>query len=164
MTSFCARDMELQRILVGGIGALMLAAGGLWLWQTQAAPEYPVPPAPPIETVSDALPTASVNAPAFGPAPPTPPVAPKASREEVRFNRYDRNRDELISRVEMMGSRTKAFKQLDRDGNNLLTFEEWAIATGERFAAADQDADNVLTRKEFARTRPKPAAKPACRC
>jgi hypothetical protein len=160
----CARGMELQRILLGGLGALMLAAGGLWLWQTQAASENPIPAAPPAEIVSDALPIAGVNAPAFGPAPPTPPVAPKASREEVRFNRYDRNRDELISRVEMMGSRTKAFKELDRDGNNLLTFEEWAVATGDRFASADRDADNLLTRKEFARTRPKQAAKPECRC
>jgi hypothetical protein len=63
-----------------------------------------------------------------------------------------------------MGSRTKAFKQLDRDGNNLLTFEEWAAATGERFAKADGDGNRLLTRKEFASTRPKPAARPGCRC
>ena len=79
-------------------------------------------PAPPPAIISDALPEAAANAPAYGPAPPTPPEAPKASREEVRFNRYDRNRDELVSRLEMMGSRTKAFKALDTDGNNLLTF------------------------------------------
>lgn len=82
----------------------------------------------------------------------------------MRFNRYDRNRDELISRVEMMGSRTKAFRQLDKDGNNLLTFEEWAVATGERFAIADMNRDSLLTRKEFVRTRPKAAQKPTCRC
>ena len=120
--------------------------------------------APPPEAISDALPQAGPDAPAFGPAPPTPPEAPKASREEMRFNRYDRNRDELISRVEMMGSRTKAFKALDRDGNKLLTFEEWAVATGERFAGADRNKDQLLTRKEFAQTRPKQTAKPECRC
>jgi hypothetical protein len=64
----------------------------------------------------------------------------------------------------MLGSRTKAFKALDKDGNNLLTFEEWAAATGERFAGADANRDRLLTRKEFAATRPKEAAKPACRC
>lgn len=154
----------MRRFLAGGIGALLLAAGGLWFWQTQAMQENAIPAAPPPVALSDKLPEAGPNAPAFGAAPPTPPEAPKASREEVRFNRYDRNRDELISRVEMMGSRTKAFKSLDKDGNNLLSFEEWATATGERFAGADANKDRLLTRKEFASTRPKAAAKANCRC
>ncbi len=153
----------MRRFLAGGVGALLLVTGGLWLWQTHAYQENPIP-APPPAALTDSLPEAAANALAFGDAPPTPPEAPKASREEVRFNRYDRNRDELISRVEMMGSRTKAFKSLDTDGNNLLTFEEWAAATGERFAGADGNKDRLLTRKEFATTRPKTAAKPDCRC
>jgi hypothetical protein len=156
--------MEMRRFLAGGIGALSLAAGGLWLWQTQAYQENEIPAMPPPAALPDKLPEAGPGAPAFGEAPPTPPEAPKASREEVRFNRYDRNRDELISRLEMMGSRTKAFKSLDKDGNNLLTFEEWAAATGERFAGADANKDRLLTRKEFATTKPKQAAKPGCRC
>lgn len=142
----------------------MLVSGGLWLWQIQAAQENAIPAPPPPAALSDKLPLAGKNAPAFGLAPPTPPEAPKASREEQRFNRYDRDRDELISRLEMMGSRTKAFKSLDKDSNNLLTFEEWAAATGDRFAGADANRDKLLTRKEFAVTRPKPAAKPGCRC
>ena len=164
MTSNDARSMKLQRILAGGLSALLLAGAGLWLWQTRASTEIAIPAPPPPEALSDALPEAGPNAPLLGPAPPVPPEAPKASREEVRFNRYDRNRDELISRVEMMGSRTKAFRQLDKDGNNLLTFEEWAAATGERFAMADGDRDLLLTRKEFARIRPKAPVKPGCRC
>lgn len=154
----------MRRFLAGGVGALLLVTGGLWLWQGQASQDNPIPAPPPPAAISDALPEAAADAPAFGPAPPTPPEAPKASREEVRFNRYDRNRDELVSRVEMMGSRTKAFKALDKDGNNLLTFEEWAAATGDRFAGADANKDKLLTRKEFASTRPKQAAKPGCRC
>lgn len=154
----------MQRILIGGLGALTLAASGLWFWQTSANQPNIIPAAPPPTAISDALPAAGPDAPLRGQAPPTPPEAPKASREEVRFNRYDRNRDELVSRIEMMGSRTKAFKALDKDGNNLLTFEEWAAATGERFAGADANKDQLLTRKEFARTRPKPAPKPGCRC
>ena len=62
-------------------------------------------PPPPPALADDMLPAAGPDAPLVGPAPPVPPEAPKASREEVRFNRYDRNRDELISRIEMMGSR-----------------------------------------------------------
>ena len=153
----------MRRFLTGGVGALLLVAGGLWLWQGQASQDSAIPAMPPPAAIAEGLPEARAGAPAFGDAPPTPPEAPKASREEVRFNRYDRNRDELISRLEMMGSRTKAFKSLDKDGNNLLSFEEWAAATGERFAGADANKDRLLTRKEFASTRPK-QAKASCRC
>lgn len=154
----------MQRVVIGGVASLLMAGAGLVFWQTAANQPSIIPPPPPPAAISDKLPQAGIDAPAFGPAPPTPPEAPKASREEVRFNRYDRNKDELISRVEMMGSRTKAFKTLDTDGNNLLSFEEWAAATGQRFAGADGNNDQLLTRKEFARTRPKLAAKPGCRC
>ena len=130
----------MQRVLIGGVAALLMVLAGLLFWQTAANQESVIP------------------------APPTPPEAPKASREELRFNRYDRNRDELVSRLEMMGSRTKAFKALDSDGNNLLTFEEWAAATGQRFASADGNKDQLLTRKEFAKTRPKTTIKPSEVC
>ena len=120
----------MQRMLIGGVAALFMAGGGLLVWQGTANQPSLIPAPPPPAVISDTLPEAGANAPAFGPAPPSPPEAPKASREEVRFSRYDRNRDELVSRLEMMGSRTKAFKALDTDGNNLLTFEEWAAATG----------------------------------
>jgi hypothetical protein len=154
----------MQRMLIGGIAALCMASGGLLVWQSLAKQPSLIPAPPPPELMSDTLPVAATDAPAFGPAPPTPPEAPKASREEMRFNRYDRNRDEIVSRLEMMGSRTKAFKALDRDGNNLLTFEEWAAATGQRFRSADGNKDQLLTRKEFAQTRPKTPAQPGCRC
>lgn len=154
----------MQRVLIGGVAALLMAGAGLVFWRTEANQEAAIPAAPPPAAISDKLPQADSNAPAFGPAPPTPPEAPKASREEIRFNRYDRNKDELVSRTEMLGSRTKAFKALDTDGNNLLTFEEWAAATGKRFAGADVNSDQLLTRKEFAKTRPNLPAKPGCRC
>ena len=154
----------MRRFLAGAGGALLLVSAGLWFWQGQAAQVNQIPEAPPPPAITDSLPEASNGAPAFGAAPPTPPEAPKASREQQRFNRYDRNRDEIISRLEMMGSRTKAFKALDKDANNLLSFEEWAAATSERFAGADGNRDKLLTRKEFAATRPKAAAKPGYRC
>lgn len=154
----------MQRMFIGGVAALLMAGGGLLVWQTMANQPSLIPAPPPPASISDKLPVAGPDAPAFGLAPPSPPEAPKASREEMRFNRYDRNKDELVSRLEMMGSRTKAFKALDRDGNNLLTFEEWAAATGQRFASADGNKDLLLTRKEFARTRPKAVPRPGCRC
>ncbi|MFC4292039.1 hypothetical protein ACFOWX_06380 [Sphingorhabdus arenilitoris] len=156
----------MNRFLAGGLAALALAGGGLIFWQTQAQQEIELPPPPPpaADEDGDVLPVPASNAPQFGPAPPTPPKAAKASREEQRFNRYDRNRDEIITRIELMSSRTKAFKKLDKDGNNLLTFEEWAAATSDRFAKADNNRDQKLTRAEFAQTRPKQQAKPKCRC
>ena len=154
----------MKQLLVGAAVALLSTSVGLWFWQSHAGTEISIPLPPPELPVELGLPEAGPDAPKFGLAPPTPPAAPKASREEQRFNRYDRNRDELVSRLEMMSSRTKDFKKLDKDGNNLLSFEEWAAATGARFATADGNTDRLLTRKEFAVTRPKRAAKPNCRC
>ena len=154
----------MKGLLVGAGATLLATSFGLWFWQSQASTEMAIPPPPPELPAELTLPVAGADAPKFGLAPPTPPAAPKASREEQRFNRYDRNRDELVSRLEMMSSRTKDFKKLDKDGNNLLSFEEWASATGDRFAKADGNRDKLLTRKEFSITRPKQAPKPACRC
>jgi hypothetical protein len=156
----------MNRFLAGGLAATALLGAGFWLWQGKAMQEEPIPaPPPPVEIAAPLeLPKPMANAPKFGPKPPTPPQAAKTSREEMRFNRYDRNRDEIISRLEMMSSRTNDFKKLDKDGNNLLTFEEWATGTSKRFSNADGNRNGLLTRTEFTSTRPKPAAKPACKC
>ena len=108
----------MRKILAGAGIALLMVSGGLWFWQSQAGTEVPIPQPPPALPQQLSLPEPDASAPKFGPAPPTPPQAPKASREEQRFNRYDRNRDDLVSRLEMMSSRTKDFKKLDKDGNN----------------------------------------------
>src|SRR3546814_15898962 len=67
------------------------------------------------------------------------PAAKTESREERRFNRYDRDRNERIGRVEMMGTRSAAFRKLDTNGDNLQNFEAWAVTTSKRFAGADAD-------------------------
>lgn len=146
------------------MAGLVLAGVGMFWWQGRAAVESsaPPPPAPePIAADPESLPTADPGA-LQGPA---PPEVSELSREEQRFFRYDRNRDRLITRNEMLSTRTDAFRDLDVDGNNLLTFEEWAVTTVERFEKADADANGRLTPREFATTAPKPAAKkPACKC
>jgi hypothetical protein len=153
----------LRQAVVGVLGGLVLAGVGVFWWQGRAAIEEgaPPPPVPAPSSDPDALPIADPGT-LQGPA---PPEVSELGREEQRFFRYDRNRDRLITRNEMLSSRTEAYRKLDTDGNNLLTFEEWAVATVDRFENADSDRDGRLTPREFAATAPKPAAKkPACKC
>jgi len=154
----------LRQAVLGVLAGLALAGVGVFWWQGRAAIENsaPPPPAPaPFAPGPEALPTADPGT-LQGPA---PPEVSELTREEQRFFRYDRNRDRLITRNEMLSTRTDGFRALDVDGNNLLTFEEWAVTTVERFEGADKDGDGRLTPREFATTAPKPAAtKPACKC
>lgn len=154
----------MNRFLVGGGTAIVLITAGLLFWQSMANQGSDIPAPPPPVSLDEGLPESEEDIAAFGKAPPNPPAANKASKEQVRFNRYDRNKDDLISRLELMSSRTKAFKLLDKDNNNLLSFEEWAVATSDRFGKADNDKNGSLNRTEFAGTRPKAAAKLKCRC
>ena len=155
----------MMKFAAGAAGILLLLTAGLFLWIGAQGQEVPIPaaPPPPEPAEPDALPEARLDEQTVGPPPPTPPKAYKASREEMRFNRYDRNRDEIITRLEMMSSRTASFRKLDKDGNNLLTFEEWAVATSDKFAGADSDGNGQLTRTEFRTTRPK-RSPPRCKC
>lgn len=153
----------MNRIVLGALAALLFVSAGLFWLQGRAEVEQGIPPPEPIagKTATadgDGLPQADVS----GLKGPAPPEATEQTREERRFARYDRNTDKRITRVEMMSSRTDAFRKLDKDGNNLLTFEEWAAATSDRFQGADSNGDSWLSPREFARTRPK--VKPADRC
>lgn len=152
----------MNRILLGALCALMLMGVGMFWWQGRAEVEQGAPPpmAQPSEPVRPEIPVSDAGD-LIG---PTPPEATELSREQRRFYRYDRNRDQIISRNEMLSSRTDAFRKLDQDGNNLLSFEEWAVATATRFDEADKNRNRALTPEEFATTKPKRAAKPACRC
>lgn len=156
----------MNRFVAGAVSCLLLITAGLFWWQGRAERERAATPKPQHLAASAAdptLPEGDENATGAAP-PPMPPEARAEDREARRFNRYDRNRDNIITRVEMMSSRTKDFKKLDKDGNNLLSFEELAAATSDRFAAADADKDGKLTRAEFATTAPKRGAKPKCKC
>ena len=153
----------MNRLVLGGVLALVLVGIGLFWWQGRAAVEQGAPPPmlQPEPPALDALPTADPGD-LRGPA---PPEATELTREEQRFFRYDRNRDRRITRNEMLSTRSEGFRKLDKDGNNLLDFEEWAVATGQRFEGADANRDRELDLAEFLKTAPKPAKrKPACRC
>ena len=139
------------RMLLGGLVAILFLCGGIFLWRGFAdAPGPAIAAAPPPDHT---LPVASDEA--AGAPPPDVPTANPRTREQKRFDRYDRNRDGIITRVEMLSTRSAAFRRLDKDGNNLLSFEEWAVATSDRFAGADADGDGRLTATEFATTAPR---------
>jgi hypothetical protein len=154
----------MNRLVLGAVAALLLAAAGMFWWQGRAATEIGAPPPDPGLEEEVAAPGALPSADIRGKRGPAPPEASEATREQRRFARLDRDIDGRITRYEMLSTRTAAFRKLDTDGNNLLTFEEWAVATGNRFKSADRNGDQWLTHEEFATTKPKEAAKPKCRC
>jgi hypothetical protein len=150
-----------NRIVLGAFCTLVLAGVGLFWLQGRAAVERGAPPPEPQPALaSTELPSADVA----GLRGPDPPQATELSREQQRFFRYDRDRDGIISRTEMLSTRTAAFRKLDVDGNNLLTFEEWAVTTVDRFEGADTDGNGELSAREFAATAPKPRSTPRCDC
>lgn len=152
----------MNRLILGAVAALALVGLGLFWLEGRAQVERGAPP--PAVVATDADPDAIPSADVAGMIGPAPPEATELTREQQRFGRYDRDRDGRITRNEMLSTRTDAFRKLDKDGNNLLTFEEWAVATVDRFEGADSDRDNALSPAEFATTKPKRAARPACRC
>lgn len=154
----------MREAVVGVLAGLALAGVGVFWWEGRAEIEQNAPPPPSPEAPAPDPEVLPITDPGemLGPAPPEPSTL---TREEQRFLRYDRNRDRLITRNEMLSTRADGFRALDVDGNNLLTFEEWAVTTVERFEKADADGNGRLTPREFATTAPKPAAKkPACKC
>ncbi len=154
----------MRQTVLGVFVGLILAGVGVFWWQGRAQIDQVAPPPPAAEEGApgtDELPTADIA----GMEGPAPPEASELTREQKRFFRYDRDRDRIITRNEMLSTRSDAFRKLDVDGNNLLTFEEWAVTTVERFESADKDSNDRLTPAEFAVTAPKPTKKkPACKC
>ena len=151
------------RVFLGMFAGLLLASVGLYWWQGRAQVEIHAPAPPEVEE-----PVAFDELPITDPGDmegPEPPEASELKREQRRFFRYDRNRDLVITRNEMLSSRSDGFRKLDVDGNNLLTFEEWAVTTAKRFDGADEDSDGKLTAHEFASTAPtKRPRQSGCTC
>lgn len=158
----------MKTFIGGAISAICLLLGGWLIWAGQSKAPNGLASNSLVGTpVPEPLILPEGEAGLRGKAPPglpSPPEAAPKSREEKRFNRYDKDRNEAITRIEMMASRSKDFKKLDTDGNNLLSFEEWAVKTSDKFVGADANKDGRLTRDEFATTAPKRKAKPVCNC
>lgn len=144
------------RYVAGGASALLLIAAGFFVWRSGAEAENVVPPAP--------APRAEAYRAGAGPRLAQPPAQPERSREARRFARADRDRDGRLTLDEQLAPRRKAFAKADRDGNGSLSFEEWTVASAGRFAKADKDKSGWLDAAEFEASRPKPKAKPRCKC
>ena len=157
----------MNRIVLAALAVLLLGAAGVFWFSGRDAVEAGAPP-PVLAGEEDAGPPGDPNAlpsaDVAGMRGPLPPEATEMSREQRRFTRFDRNGDRIVSRNELLATRTAGFRKLDLDGNNLLTFEEWAVTTANRFKGADRDGNLQLTPEEFRTTAPKPAVKAACKC
>ena len=143
------------RYFAGGASALLLIAAGFFIWRSGAEAEDPIPPAPPPQA-------SGYRATGLGAA--SPPAMSEPSRSARRFARADRNRDGRIVLDEQLQPRRKAFARADRDGNGSLSFEEWTAASAAKFAKADKDGSGWLDAAEYEASRPKPKARPKCRC
>jgi hypothetical protein len=143
------------RYFAGGGAALLLAFAGMFLFRGSAAPELRLPGAPAAHAAA---------AIADDPLPAEAPSASAKTREQKRFDRYDKDRNDAVSRDEYLLSRRKAYAKLDLNHDGRLDFEEWAAKTTTKFAGADGDKSGALTRAEFVATAPKARAGPKPRC
>lgn len=138
------------RFLAGVGSALLLTGAGLFWW-TSDQPESPI-----AQAVAPPL-AAATSEPVA-----RPPEAEERTREEKRFDRYDKDRDQAITTDEYLLSRRKAYAKLDANGDGRLSFDEWAKKTTDKFAKADADRSRALSRTEFATT--KVVRKPKAPC
>lgn len=143
------------RYLAAAGAVAMAAVAALLLFRGDTPSQASTAPPPPAETAAASR----------EPLPEEAPRASERTREEKRFDRYDKDRNDSMTREEFLAPRRKAYARLDTNGDGKLSFEEWAVRSTTRFAGADKDKSGALTRPEFATTAPKrrPAA-PKCAC
>ncbi len=121
------------------------------LFRGKAAPEHLLPAM-----------TAAANAQAS--LPEEVPEATAKTREQKRFNRYDKDKDGKITREEYLANRRKAYARLDTNHDGVLQFDEWSAKSIAKFAAADADHNGAMTAVEFATTAVKRKPRAACNC
>ncbi len=141
------------RYLAGAASALLLIAAGVFLVKSMAGAESVIAAAPVGSGSRTAL--ADVGG---------PPAADEKSKEEKRFNRFDKDKNGAINRDEYLLSRRKAYAKLDSNGDGTVSFDEYAVKTTEKFGKADGDKSGILTRTEFATTRVIRKTKPKPDC
>jgi hypothetical protein len=144
------------RYLIGGAAIVALGGAGISLLRVHASP-------PPILPRPRPAPVASVDPLERDDAAKVPEALP-ATREQKRFDRYDKDRDGKVSREEYLAARRKAFAKLDANGDGRLSFDEWAVKAESKFAAADRDRSGAMDRAEFATTAVKRTSRPRAKC
>ena len=142
------------RYLAGGAAALAMVGAGALVFGNHATPAALLP----------AQPATSADAQVADPLPDAAPEATARTREQKRFDRYDKDRDGKVTRDEYLMQRRKAFAKLDIDHDGRLSFDEWAVKATAKFAAADADKSGAMTATEFATTAVKRKAPLRAKC
>ncbi len=139
------------RYVAGGVAALLLATAGIMLFNSRARPPSPVAGRPPAAAAAQ---EASL--------PVGVPEASDRTREQKRFDRYDKDRNSAVTREEYLAQRRKAFAKLDANHDGTLSFDEWAVKAEAKFAAADKDKSGAMNAAEFATTAVKRKTRIGC--
>ncbi len=143
------------RILIGSGALVILGLAGFFWWKSMAFVDASIPK-PPSATNGSMVYAAQPLA--------RPPAASEQTREGKRFDRYDKDQDQRITREEYLGTRRKAWEKLDTNHDGRLSFDEWAAKISGKFATADADHSGALSRGEFETTKVKRKAPARCAC
>ena len=130
------------RYLVGGLATLVLVAAGILVFNRSGRSVAALPAAP----------LAFAQTTGDGALPDTVPEASDRTREQKRFDRYDKDRNGAVTRDEYLANRRKAYAKLDANHDGTLSFDEWAIKAETKFAVADKDKSGAVNPTEFATT------------
>ena len=130
------------RYLVGGLATLALIGAGVLLFNRSARSVAALPAAP----------RAVAQTGEDGALPDSVPQASDRTREQKRFDRYDKDRNGAVTREEYLANRRKAYARLDTNHDGTLSFDEWAIKAETKFAVADTDKSGAMNTTEFATT------------
>ncbi len=130
------------RFLAGVASALLLMGAGIVIWRSQADAVAVVPPPP-------GLAPAALGIADLAP----PPEASERTREQKRFDRYDKDRNGAVTAAEYLANRRKAYDRLDTNRDGQLSFSEYGAKAVLKFAGADRDKSGVLNASEFLTTR-----------
>ncbi|MEG3147902.1 histidine kinase [Sphingomonas sp. RT2P30] len=140
------------RYFAGGVAILMLVGAGITFFSSRGRPAIPL------------LAAAAPAAQATAPLPDTVPEVSDRTREQKRFDRYDKDRNGQVTREEYLAQRRKAYAKLDTNHDGVLSFDEWAIKAETKFATADADKSGAMTPTEFAATAVKRNTRPRPKC
>lgn len=142
------------RYVVGGVAALLMVAAAAMIFKTRAQADTP----------QSALPAQPAQSAGSNPLPDAAPEASERTREQKRFDRYDKDRDGSVTRDEYLMQRRKVYAKLDANHDGQLSFDEWAVKATTKFATADRDKSGAMNAGEFATTAVKRKAAVRAKC